>query len=71
MAVVIARLERMSPLEFVRRNHGQSQVELERRLGLPKGSVSKFERGAARPWPAARAKLAEFFGYREDELFRD
>jgi transcriptional regulator with XRE-family HTH domain len=69
--MVLATLDRMTPLEFVRRNAGMSQVEVERVLRLPRGSLSKFERGQHWPWPAARRKLAGFFEVDEAELFGD
>ena len=62
-------LDRMTPLEFMRRNFGLTQVEVERVLELPRGSISKFERGHQWPWPAARRKLSRFFECDEHELF--
>lgn len=64
-------LDRMTPLEFSRRNAGLTQREVEHVLGFSKGTLTKFERGQQWPWPAARRKLAQYFEIPEDILFPD
>jgi transcriptional regulator with XRE-family HTH domain len=59
----------MSPIEFLRRNAGLKQSQVEMAAGLPRGSLSKFERGWQYPWPDARRRLARFFECDEAALF--
>lgn len=69
MTVTLHELDRLTPIEFLRRNAGLSQAAVEMAAGLPRGSLSKFERGWQYPWPDARQRLARFFECDEEDLF--
>lgn len=50
---------------------GLEQAEVARRVGVSPTALSRIERGTQLPWPALRARLSEFYGIPESELFFD
>jgi transcriptional regulator with XRE-family HTH domain len=69
VSTTLHTLDHLSPIEFLRRNAGLKQWQVEMATGLPRGSLSKFERGSQWPWPDARQRLARFFECDEEDLF--
>jgi len=60
-----------SKLREKRIAEGLSQVQLFFRSGVSNASISDFETGKRKPWPKARAALADALGVPEAELFGD
>ena len=52
----------MTRLEFERRRRGWTQVELAHVAGVANTSVSRYERGWAKPYPAEAIRLARALG---------
>jgi transcriptional regulator with XRE-family HTH domain len=61
MSTTLHALDQLSPIEFLRRNAGLEEWQVEMATGLPEGSLSDFERGTQWPWPEAQRRLATFF----------
>lgn len=59
----------MSKLRELRLNRGWTQHELSRRSNVPSYYISKFELGAAFPWPKARKQIAKALDMSEEDVF--
>jgi transcriptional regulator with XRE-family HTH domain len=69
MTTTLHELDHLTPIAFLRLNAGLKQWQVEAAAGLPRGSLSKFERGWQYPSPDARRRLARFYECDEEHLF--
>lgn len=67
--MVVLALDKLSPLEFLRRNRGIRQQEVEGVLNLSRGAVSRIERGYFVPDDLLKARLAAYFEIDAEDLF--
>lgn len=57
-------------LEYLRKKHGMSQLDIANLLGVSKSNSCKYENGSVEPAVDQLVKLADFFGVTLDQIIR-